>query len=163
MKAMKQPPRPNRYRDTWCGAPDLQMAGERIAVAGWVHRRRDHGGLIFIDLRDRSGLLQLVFRPDFAEAHGAAHRLRSEDVVSVTGTLTGREPENVNRELSTGAVELVVESFKLLATSATPPFPIDSDGPVDESLRLRHRAIDLRRVPPERARVAPRRDRHDSR
>ncbi|PZR66602.1 MAG: aspartate--tRNA ligase [Solirubrobacterales bacterium] len=145
---MKQPPRPNRYRDTWCGAPDLQMAGERIAVAGWVHRRRDHGGLIFIDLRDRSGLLQLVFRPDFAEAHGAAHRLRSEDVVSVTGTLTGREPENVNRELSTGAVELVVESFKLLATSATPPFPIDSDGPVDESLRLRHRAIDLRRASP---------------
>ncbi len=83
--AMKRAPRPNRYRDTWCGAPRPSQAGERIVVAGWVHRRRDHGGSIFIDLRDRSGLLQLVFRPDAAEAHAAAHRLRTEDVISSSG------------------------------------------------------------------------------
>jgi aspartyl-tRNA synthetase len=144
---MKHAPRPNRYRDTWCGAPRPSQAGERIVVAGWVHRRRDHGGLIFIDLRDRSGLLQLVFRPDAADAHAAAHRLRSEDVITALGTLALRDAENVNPELATGGVELVVERFELLGDAATPPFPIDDDGPVDETLRLRHRALDLRRTP----------------
>ena len=86
-----RPPRPNAYRESWCGTLDAARAGEAVRVAGWVHRRRDHGGLIFIDLRDRTGLLQLVFHPDTApEAHAAAHRLRSEHVISVAGTLVRR-------------------------------------------------------------------------
>jgi aspartyl-tRNA synthetase len=118
-------------------------------VAGWVHRRRDHGGLIFIDLRDRSGLLQLVFHPETApEAHARAHDLRSEDVITAVGTVARRDPDNVNPDLPTGEVELKVAGFELLGDADTPPFPIDEEGPVDELTRLRHRALDLRRVHP---------------
>jgi aspartyl-tRNA synthetase len=120
--------------------------GEELRVAGWVHRRRDHGGLIFIDLRDREGLLQLVFHPDSApEAHEAAHGLRSEDVISVAGTLVERDPATVNPEMPTGEVELAVSSFDLLADAETPPFQIDEDDKVGEELRLRYRYLDLRR------------------
>jgi aspartyl-tRNA synthetase len=120
--------------------------GETIRVAGWVHRRRDHGGLIFIDLRDREGILQLVFRPDEApEAHAAAHRLRSEYVISATGTLVEREEGAVNPDLPTGRVELDVDSFDLLAGAETPPFQIDEDDPVSEELRLQYRYLDLRK------------------
>jgi aspartyl-tRNA synthetase len=111
-----------------------------------VHRRRDHGGLIFIDLRDRTGLLQLVFRPEDApEAHEAAGRLRAEDVVSATGELVRREEGTVNPNLPTGEVELAVSEFELLADAATPPFQIDEDDPVGEELRLRYRYLDLRK------------------
>jgi aspartyl-tRNA synthetase len=121
-------------------------------VAGWVHRRRDHGGLIFIDLRDRSGILQLVFHPDRApEAHEAAHALRSEDVLTAAGTVVRREAANVNPQLPTGEVELAVDELVVHADAETPPFPIDEDGPVEELLRLRHRALDLRRTPMRRA------------
>ncbi len=117
-------------------------------MAGWVHRRRDHGGLIFIDLRDRSGILQLVFHPETAPAaHQAAHALRSEDVLSAIGTVVRREPENVNPNIPTGEIELSVEQLEILADAETPPFPLDEDVPVDETLRLRHRALDLRRAP----------------
>jgi aspartyl-tRNA synthetase len=120
--------------------------GEELRVAGWVHRRRDHGGLIFIDLRDRSGLLQLVFHPEDApEAHAAAGGLRAEDVITVGGKLVDREPGTVNPNLATGAVELSVSSLELLADAETPPFPVDDDKPVDEATRLRYRYIDLRR------------------
>jgi aspartyl-tRNA synthetase len=143
-----RPPPPNRYRDHWCGDLRAADAGETVRVAGWVHRRRDHGGLIFIDLRDRSGLVQLVFHPDSApSAHAAAHELRSEAVLSAAGTIVEREPANVNPGLATGEVELAVAEIEVLATSATPPFPIDEDVPVDETLRLRHRPLDLRREP----------------
>ncbi|NLT06328.1 MAG: aspartate--tRNA ligase [Solirubrobacterales bacterium] len=136
----------NEYRDSWCGLARPDRVGERMRVAGWVHRRRDHGGLIFIDLRDREGVLQLVFHPDQApEAHAAAHRLRSEDVVSAVGTLVAREEGTVNPEMATGAVELEVESFDLLADAETPPFQVDDDDRVSEELRLRHRYLDLRR------------------
>src|SRR5258708_28020562 len=88
-----KPPRPNRYRDAWCGQLTADRAGAPARVAGWVHRRRDHGGLIFIDLRDRSGIVQLVFHPeDAAAAHSAAHRLRSEDVLCAAGTASRRDP-----------------------------------------------------------------------
>ncbi len=141
-----KPPRPNPYRDSWCGAPSAQSVGEHIRVAGWVHRRRDHGGLIFIDLRDRSGILQLVLHPEQAPAaHARGHELRSEHVISASGTVVARAPENVNPKLATGAVELLVDELERLAESETPPFPVDEDGPVDELLRLRHRVLDLRR------------------
>jgi len=133
----------NRYRDAWAGRAGAEQAGEELRVAGWVHRRRDHGGLIFIDLRDREGLLQLVFHP--GETLEAAKRLRAEDVISAAGKLVRREEGTVNPELPTGEVELEVASFDLLADSETPPFQIDEDDPVNEELRLRHRYLDLRR------------------
>jgi aspartyl-tRNA synthetase len=144
---MKQPPRPNEYRDAWCGELTAARAGSTAKVAGWVHRRRDHGGLIFIDLRDRSGIVQLVFHPESAPAaHEAAHRLRSEDVVSALGTVTNRAPENVNPNLATGEIEIGVTGVEVLSASETPPFPLDEDTPVDELLRLKYRALDLRRA-----------------
>ena len=143
---MKQPPEANEYRTAWAGDLRAADAGEEVRVAGWVHRRRDHGGLIFVDLRDRSGLLQLVFHPDTAPAaHAAAHDLRSEAVISVLGTIVARSPETVNATLPTGEIELAVSGLRVLATSPTPPFPIDEDIDVDETLRLRHRSLDLRR------------------
>ena len=145
---MKQAPRPNSFRDAWCGQLTAERAATQARVAGWVHRRRDHGGLIFIDLRDRSGIVQLVFHPESAaEAHQLAHRFRSEDVIAVTGEVARRAPENVNPNLPTGEIELAVESASLLADADTPPFPLDEDIAVDENLRLRHRALDLRRAP----------------
>jgi aspartyl-tRNA synthetase len=141
-------PRSNSFRDAWATELTGARAQSTARVAGWVHRRRDHGGLIFIDLRDRTGIVQLVFHPESApEAHAVAHKLRSEDVVTAYGTVARREPENVNPNLPTGEVELNVESLEILADADTPPFPIDEDGPVDENLRLRYRALDLRRAP----------------
>ncbi|MGZ6300096.1 MAG: aspartate--tRNA ligase, partial [Candidatus Limnocylindria bacterium] len=129
-----------------------ESADRHVRVAGWVHRRRDHGGLIFIDLRDRTGIVQLVFHPETAgDAHAAAHRLRAEDVVSAAGLVCPRSPENVNPNIATGAIELVVDDVQLLADADTPPFPIDEDVEVDENLRLRHRALDLRRAPMQEA------------
>ena len=136
----------NAYRNAWCGLARPEQVGQEIRVAGWVHRRRDHGGLIFVDLRDREGLLQLVFHPTTApEAHEAAHRLRSEDVLSVAGKLVEREAGTVNPDMPTGAVELEVASFDLLADAETPPFQVDEDDKVGEELRLRYRYLDLRR------------------
>jgi aspartyl-tRNA synthetase len=141
-----KPPRSNAFREAWCGSFGAGDAGQAGRVAGWVHRRRDHGGLVFIDLRDRSGLLQLVFHPeDSPEAHGLAQRLRSEHVVSAAGEVVRREEGNVNPRLRTGEIELAVAEASTLAEAETPPFAVDEDGPVDEALRLRHRVIDLRR------------------
>jgi aspartyl-tRNA synthetase len=140
-------PRSNSFRDAWASELTGERAGTDARVAGWVNRRRDHGGLIFIDLRDRSGIVQLVFHPDSApEAHQAAHELRSEDVVSAAGRVVRRDPQNVNPNLATGEIELAVSELAILADAETPPFPVDEDSPVDEALRLRHRALDLRRA-----------------
>ena len=150
--AMTVQPRPNRFRDVWAGTLDASRADEEARVSGWVHRRRDHGGLIFIDLRERSGLLQLVFHPESApEAHAEAHRLRSEDVITVTGTVRRRDPGNVNPNLATGEIELAVQALEILADADTPPFQIDDDSAVNEELRLRHRSLDLRRPPMQEA------------
>jgi aspartyl-tRNA synthetase len=147
-----RPPRPNPYRDTWCGTLTADREGEEVRVAGWVHRRRDHGGLVFVDLRDRSGLVQLVFHPDRApEAHRVAHDLRAEDVVSAVGEVVRRDPENVNPALPTGEIEIAVREVEQLADAQTPPFPIDEEVPVDELLRLRYRPLDLRRESMQRA------------
>src|SRR5215212_497394 len=141
-----RPPRPNDFRDAWCGELDATREGDAVRVAGWVHRRRDHGGLIFIDLRDRSGLVQLVFHPETAgDAHATAGRLRPEHVVSASAQVVRREEGNVNPNLPTGEIELDVAEVDALAEAATPPFAVDDDGPVDEVLRLRHRVLDLRR------------------
>ncbi|HET9073983.1 MAG TPA: aspartate--tRNA ligase [Solirubrobacteraceae bacterium] len=144
---MKFPLSANRYRDAWAGQLTADRAGSTARVAGWVHRRRDHGGLIFIDLRDRSGIVQLVFHPDAGQVFAAAHKLRSEDVVSASGEVVRRDAANVNPNLATGEIELAVGGLDLLADSETPPFPVDEDGHVDETLRLRHRPLDLRRTP----------------
>ena len=127
--------------------------GDTVRVAGWVHRRRDHGGLIFIDLRDRTGIVQLVFNPD--EAGGSfelGHRLRSEYVVSVGGQVVTRDEETVNPDLPTGRFEIHVSEAEVLAESETPPFAIEGfHAEVGEEARLRHRYLDLRREPMQRA------------
>jgi aspartyl-tRNA synthetase len=141
-----RPPRANRYRTHWAGELRAGDVGNQLRVAGWVHRRRDHGGLIFIDVRDRTGLLQLVFRPEEApDAHAAAGNLRAEDVITVSGELVRREEGAVNPELPTGEVELVAVELEQLADAETPPFQIDEDDPVGEELRLRYRYLDLRK------------------
>ncbi len=143
-----RPPRPNSYREAWCGSLTGADADREVRLAGWVHRRRDHGGLVFIDLRDRSGIVQLVFHPDRApEAHALAHRLRPEHVISVAGRVARRDGANVNPALPTGEIEIEVTEVDHLAGADTPPFSIDEDSSVDELLRLRHRALDLRREP----------------
>src|SRR5215470_11229424 len=118
--------RPNQYRDAWCGQILPDQVGSEARVAGWVHRRRDHGGLIFIDLRDRTGIVQLVFNPDEAgDAFELAHKLRAEDVLSASGSVVRRSAETVNPELLTGEVELKVSAAQLLADAETPPFQIE--------------------------------------
>jgi aspartyl-tRNA synthetase len=141
------PLRPNAYRDTWCGDVLADRVGSTARVAGWVHRRRDHGGLIFIDLRDRTGLVQLVFNPDAAgSAHELGHRLRAEDVVTASGDVVRRDPEMVNPEIATGEFELRVADAELISDADTPPFEIESfSGEVGEEMRLRYRYLDLRR------------------
>jgi aspartyl-tRNA synthetase len=141
-----KPPRPNRYRTHWAGELRAEDVGQQVRVAGWVHRRRDHGGLIFIDVRDRTGLLQLVFRPEEApDAHAAAGNLRGEDVITVSGELVRRDEGAVNPDLPTGEVEVVAAELEQLADAETPPFQIDEDDPVGEELRLRYRYLDLRK------------------
>ena len=145
---MRQAPRANPYRDSWAGDLDAARAGSTARVSGWVHNRRDHGGLIFVDLRDRSGIVQLVFHPENgAELFAAAERLRAEYVVSVAGDVVRREAGQVNPSLATGEIEIQATEMTLLAESQTPPFPLDSDVELDEMLRLRHRTLDLRRRP----------------
>lgn len=134
------------YKTTGCGDPRKSDAGKRITSAGWVHRRRDHGSLIFIDLRDRSGLLQVVFNPALAaEAHRISESLRSEWVIQVSGTIVDRKPGAENPKMPTGDVELTADSLTVLNASKTPPFEVDDESPADENLRLRYRFLDLRR------------------
>jgi aspartyl-tRNA synthetase len=150
-----KPPRANPYRDAWAGELDAARAGETVRVAGWVQRRRDHGGLIFIDLRDRSGIVQLVFHPETAPtAHAQAERVRSEHVLSARGEVVRREAGKENPNLPTGEIEIAVAEVEPLAASDPPPFPLDDGedaGRVDEGLRLKHRSLDLRRPSMQRA------------
>src|SRR3954467_12590801 len=141
---MRHEPRANRYRTIWAGDVRKEHVGQELRVAGWVHRRRDHGGVIFIDLRDRSGLVQLVFHPGH-DAYERAKALRAEDVLSASGPVVARDDGAVNPNMATGEVEIDVREFELLADSQTPPFPVDDDSPVGEDTRLRYRYIDLRR------------------
>ncbi len=133
-------------RTIGCGLVGSGLLSKKICLFGWVHRRRDHGGLIFIDLRDRSGLMQLVFNPDFSKsAHDIAHQLRSEYVIAVCGTVVERTPETVNDELPTGKYELQVDTLEVLNKAKAIPFMLDEAAQVDEELRLKYRYLDLRR------------------
>jgi aspartyl-tRNA synthetase len=132
-------------RKVSCGALRATDAGADAELNGWVHRRRDHGGLIFIDVRDRDGITQCVFAPEQAEAFTLAESLRSEDVVRARGAVRRRPAGTENARLPTGDVEVAVAALKVLARSLTPPFPITGDADVDEGLRLRYRYLDLRR------------------
>jgi aspartyl-tRNA synthetase len=129
-----------------CGELRREHVGSDVVLCGWVHRRRDHGGVIFIDLRDRKGLGQIVFKPDTApEAHERAQAIRNEWVLCVVGRVEPRDPEAVNPKLATGEVEVVVRELRILNVAKPPPFPLEDETDVDESVRLRHRVHDLRR------------------
>jgi aspartyl-tRNA synthetase len=123
-----------------------EQLDQEVCLMGWVQYRRDHGGLIFIDLRDRHGLTQVVFSPEVApEAHERAHVLRTEYVLAIKGTVRSRPDDMVNPKLATGAIEVYVTEFKLLNTAKTPPFPVEDRVDVSENLRLKYRFLDLRR------------------
>ena len=131
-----------------CGDVRIEHAGKDVTLAGWVNRRRDHGSLIFIDLRDREGIVQVVFNPETApEAHAAAETLRNEWVIQVVGQVAPRLEGTVNRNLATGEVEIAAGRLTVLNESKTPPFYINEEGEVDELLRMRYRYLDLRRAP----------------
>ncbi len=134
-----------RFRTHVC-ADTSDGEGQQVRLAGWVHRRRDHGGVVFIDLRDRSGIVQLVFHPEQAEAHVAAGHLSPEDVLSVTGTIVKRSAETVNDRIPTGRVEVAVDAVEMLSEADPMPFPVEDESvEVSEEVRLTHRYVDLRR------------------
>jgi aspartyl-tRNA synthetase len=125
--------------------------GSEVVVAGWVQRRRDHGGVIFVDLRDHQGLVQVVFRPEeSAESHERAGEIRSEYVILARGIVQRRTPDTVNPKMATGEIEVVAQEVRLLNRATPPPFPLEDDPGVDESTRLRYRIHDLRRAPLQR-------------
>lgn len=133
-------------RTVECGLVTDKLLDKEVVLNGWVARRRDHGGLIFIDLRDRTGIMQVVFNPDLSkEAHKIGHDLRSEYVVSVAGKVIERSKETINEKMPTGKLELKVDKIIILSKSKTLPFPIDGPEKIDEELRLRYRYLDLRR------------------
>ena len=135
------------FRTHTCGALRIEHVGQEVTLSGWVNRQRDHGGLIFIVLRDRWGLVQVVASPDTdPEAHAVASAVRGEYVVQVRGTVRRRPDDQVNAEWATGAVEVEVHEIKVLNAAQTPPFYIYEDSAVDEALRMRYRYLDLRRA-----------------
>jgi aspartyl-tRNA synthetase len=133
------------WRDAMCGEPRPADVGRRLTLAGWAARRRDHGGLVFVDLRDRTGVTQLVINPERSpEAAALAHEVRNEFVLQAEGELVARDPETVNPAMPTGEVELQVDTLRIVSRSTPLPFQLDEEN-VDETLRLRYRWLDLRR------------------
>jgi aspartyl-tRNA synthetase len=134
-----------KWRDLMCGEVRLEHVGQRLTLAGWADSRRDHGGLVFVDLRDKTGICQLVMNPERApEAAETAHAIRNEFVLQAEGEVVRRAPEAVNPNIPTGEIELQVDRLEVLARSTTLPFQLEEEG-VDETLRLRYRWLDLRR------------------
>jgi aspartyl-tRNA synthetase len=131
-------------RTHYCGELNAALIGQRVSIAGWVHRRRDHGGVIFIDLRDREGLAQVVCDPDRVEAFERANRVRSEFVLRVTGLVRARPAGTVNANLRSGEVEVLAHEVEIINPSVTPPFQLDDEN-LSEMVRLEHRILDLRR------------------
>ncbi|WP_457575474.1 aspartate--tRNA ligase [Desulfomarina sp.] len=133
-------------RTHYCNDLGSDNVGEQVTLMGWVLRRRDHGGVIFVDLRDRYGLTQVVFNPEVnAEVHAKAHRIRSEWVLAVKGMVEARPDDMANPKLKTGAIEVLVDELRILNCSETPPFPLDEESDVSDNLRLQYRYLDLRR------------------
>ena len=133
-------------RTFYCGVPRATDIGREVTVMGWVHSRRDHGGVVFVDLRDRTGLVQVVFSPEHSPAaHTRAGELRSEYVIAVRGAVRARPAETLNPNLATGEVEILAAELRVLNESETPPFAIEDDSSVAESTRLKYRYLDLRR------------------
>src|SRR5690606_22302589 len=130
-------------RSHYCGQVNESLEGQEVTVAGWVHRRRDHGGVIFVDLRDREGLLQVVFDPDEPQLFAEAERLRNEFVIQVAGKVRARPAGTANPNLASGQVELLAKKLVLLNRSEPLPFQLDEQ--VGEEVRLRYRYLDLRR------------------
>jgi aspartyl-tRNA synthetase len=138
--------KPLGQRSHDCGTLTAQDIGRLVTLAGWVDTRRDHGGLIFIDLRDRAGVTQVVFNPEInSQVHQQAHQLRSEYVISIHGKVRSRPEGMANSNLKTGEIEVLVDEYQLLNTSKTPPFTLDDNAEVSETVRLRYRYLDLRR------------------
>ena len=132
-------------RTHYCGELEEQHIGAEVCLSGWIHRRRDHGGVIFLDLRDREGLVQVVFDPDTPEAFSVADELRSEYVVRVSGTVRSRAEDAVNPNLKTGAIEILGQRLTLLNKASVPPFPLNEYANPGEEIRLKYRYVDLRR------------------
>ncbi len=129
-----------------CGEINTQQLDQTVTICGWVHRRRDHGGVIFIDLRDRAGLVQVVFDPDVPEMFAVAEHVRSEYVLQITGLVRHRPEGTINKNMHSGEIEILAKGIEVLNESETPPFPIESDIEVNEELRLRYRYLDLRKT-----------------
>ena len=133
------------WRDVMCGDPRPERVGQTLTLAGWAARRRDHGGLVFVDLRDESGVCQLVINPERSpEAAAVAHEIRNEFVLRAEGDLVARAPATLNPRMDTGEVELQVDRLEVLSPSTPLPFQLDDEG-VDETLRIKYRWLDLRR------------------
>ncbi len=133
-------------RTHYCNDLGVDNVDEQVTLMGWVLRRRDHGGVIFIDLRDRRGITQVVFNPEInPEVHAKAHQIRSEWVLAVKGKVEARPGDMANPKLETGGIEVLVDELRILNVSETPPFPLDEDGDVSDNLRLQYRYLDLRR------------------
>src|SRR3990172_188794 len=133
-------------KSNYCGDLRSENIGQTVTLAGWVHRRRDHGGLIFIDLRDKEGLVQVVVNPQISrEAHEVVSEARNEYVLQITGRVERRPAGTENAALPTGEIEVLAEQATLLNTSKTPPFYVNEETEVDEYLRLKFRYLDLRR------------------
>jgi aspartyl-tRNA synthetase len=128
-----------------CGGVGIAQVGTVVDLRGWVNRRRDHGGLVFVDIRDRDGITQVVFDPALSDAFSLGHTLRNEDVIAVVGAVRARPPGTENPKLATGAVEVAASELRVLSRSQTPPFPVNEEVDVDESLRMQYRYLDLRR------------------
>ncbi len=131
-------------RTNYCGLTNEELLGQTVSLCGWVHRRRDHGGVIFIDLRDREGLVQVVCNPDSVEVFKAAESVRNEFCLRVTGVVRPRPDGTVNTNLNSGKIEVVCDNLEILNASVTPPFQLDDDN-LSETTRLTHRVLDLRR------------------
>jgi aspartyl-tRNA synthetase len=132
-------------RSHYCGDLDASHVGIDVELCGWVHRRRDHGGVIFLDVRDRNGIVQVVYDPDAADSFAIADRLRNEYVVRITGRVRARPAGTVNPEMKTGAIEVLGRALEILNVSQTPPFQLDEYSDAGEDVRLRYRYLDLRR------------------
>lgn len=132
-------------RSHYCGELNASLIDETVTISGWVHRRRDHGGVIFLDVRDRAGITQVVFDPDAPDSFNIADRVRSEYVIEVTGRVRARPEGTINPNMATGEIELLGKEITVLNSAKTPPFPLDEYSDVGEDVRLRYRFMDLRR------------------